>query len=86
MMKKATWWQTALLLVFAALLLFAQWQVHVTGDHLQYLIPAPAPAEDTGGEEDNPPPPNRQLTALQESLASVTEEWQGVMACWTLTG
>ncbi|MGN0763909.1 MAG: ABC transporter permease, partial [Aristaeellaceae bacterium] len=84
--KKATWWQTALLLVFAALLLFAQWQIHLVGDHLQYLIPAPAPVTDAGGEEDNPPPPNRQLKELQESLASVTEEWQGVMARWTLTG
>ncbi|MGN0746799.1 MAG: ABC transporter permease, partial [Aristaeellaceae bacterium] len=86
MMKKATWWQTALLLVFAALLLFAQWQVYLVGDHLQYLIPAPAPAADNGGEEDNPPPPNRQLKEMQESLDSVTEEWQGVMARWTLTG
>lgn len=86
MLKKATWWQTALLLVFAALLLFAQWQIHVTGDHLQYLIPAPAPMTDAGGEEDNPPPPNRPLKELQESLAGVTEEWQGVMARWTLTG
>lgn len=86
MMKKATWWQTALLLVFAALLLFAQWQIHVTGDHLQYLIPAPAPMTDAGGDDANPPPPNRQLTELQESLGSVTEEWQDVMVCWTLTG
>ena len=86
MMKKATWWQTALLLVFAALLLFAQWQIHLVGDHLQYLIPAPAPVADAGGDEANPPPPNRQLTELQESLASVTEEWQGVMARWSLTG
>ena len=86
MMKKATWWQTALLLVFAALLLFAQWQIHLVGDHLQYLIPAPAPMTDAGGDDANPPPPNRRLTELQESLGSVTEEWQDIMVCWTLTG
>ena len=86
MMKKATWWQTALLLVFAALLLFAQWQIALVGDHLQYLIPAPAPMTDAGGDDANPPPPNRRLTELQESLGSVTEEWQDVMVCWTLTG
>ncbi|MGN1021180.1 MAG: ABC transporter permease [Aristaeellaceae bacterium] len=85
MMKKATWWQSVLLVIMAGLLAFAQWEIHLVGEHLQYLIPAPAPTEAAGGDEANPPP-NRQLTAMQESLDSVTEEWQDVMARWTLTG
>ncbi|MGN0779903.1 MAG: ABC transporter permease [Aristaeellaceae bacterium] len=86
MMKKASWWQTALLVVFAVLLAFAQWQIAQVGDHLQYVIPAPAPVQDSGGEDGASAQPNAPIQAMQQSLADITEEWQDVMARWTLSG
>ncbi len=90
MKKKVTWWQIVLLLAFGAALCFAAWQIDAVGNHLQYVFPAPAPVQDqsSGGEGDTGEPvkPNQAIAELQESFASVTEEWQGMMRRWTLDG
>ena len=42
MKKLGKWWQWALLAAFAAALVFGAVQAKQVGDHLQYLVPAPA--------------------------------------------
>ena len=51
MKKLGKWWQWALLAAFAAALVFGAVQAKQVGDHLQYLVPAPAQqTEDNSGE------------------------------------
>lgn len=52
MKKLGKWWQWALLAAFAAALVFGAVQAKQVGDHLQYLVPAPAQqTEDNSGED-----------------------------------
>lgn len=54
MKKLGKWWQWALLAAFAAALVFGAVQAKQVGDHLQYLVPAPAQQmEDNSGEDEN---------------------------------
>lgn len=54
MKKLGKWWQWALLAAFAAALVFGAVQAKQVGDHLQYLVPAPAQqTEDNSGEDEN---------------------------------
>ena len=63
MKKLGKWWQWALLAAFAAALVFGAVQAKQVGDHLQYLVPAPAQqTEDNSGEDgDTKAAPNQPI-------------------------
>ena len=79
-MKTFTWRQAFLLLLCAAVLGWAVWQISLTGDHLQYLTLAEKPQ--ATGEEDTAP--NAWILELQKTLDTATEDWSGLMRVWTM--
>lgn len=91
MKKKTPWWQTFLLVVFAVALAFGSYQVEQVGNHLQYMVKAPAQAQqDTspneGEETQKKAEPNKPIAESLESLKDQAEEWNGVMRAWSLGG
>lgn len=87
MKKKASWWQNVLLLGMIAGLLFGAYQVEQVGNHLQYLIPAPAQAQRPAGEEQAEEYcPNQPVAAAVERLEHISGEWDTTMERWTVGG
>lgn len=91
MKKKTPWWQTFLLVVFVVALAFGSYQVEQVGNHLQYLVKAPAQAQqDASPNEDEETQkkvaPNKPIEESLESLTDQAEEWNGVMRAWSLGG
>ena len=87
MKKKASWWQNALLLALIAGLLFGAYQTEQVGNHLQYLIPAPAQAQPPSGEESAKDyKPNQPIAAAAERLQSISGEWDTTMNRWAVGG
>lgn len=70
------------LLAATVVLMYAVWQVEQVGDHLQYLVDAPA----LTAPADERTEPGRAITDLQESLASAAADWTQSMKAWTLGG
>lgn len=87
MKKKASWWQNVLLLGMIAGLLFGACQVEKAGNHLQYLIPAPAQAQRPAGEDHAEEyRPNQPVAAAVERLQHISGEWDTTMERWTVGG
>ena len=87
MLKKWSWWQWALAVCFAAALAFAWFSTEAVGNHLQYLVPAPAPQQSTGdSDEGEGAKPNVAIRESLEQLQDLSAEWSGVMSAWTLSG
>lgn len=81
-----------LMAVLLAVTGYAVYQVHLVGNTLQYLVPAPAPVQESkdgqSGEEDGQKktPPNQPLQDALKQLNSAAEEWQNIISNYTLTG
>ena len=77
MKKLGKWWQWALLAAFAAALVFGAVQAKQVGDHLQYLVPAPAQqTEDNSGEDENSKTaPNQPIADQVKALENAADEW-----------
>jgi len=87
MKKKASWWQNVLLLGFVAALIFGAWEIEQVGNHLQYLIPAPAQLQPPASEEENRyDRPNRPIAEAVERLEAMSSEWDTTMERWTVGG
>ncbi len=87
MKKKASWWQNVLLLGFVAALIFGAWEIEQVGNHLQYLIPAPAPVQRPSSEEENQAfQPNSPIAEAVERLETMSGEWDTTMERWTVGG
>ena len=89
MKKLGKWWQWALLAAFAAALVFGAVQAKQVGDHLQYLVPAPAQqTEDNSGEDgDTKAAPNQPIADQVKALENAAGEWDATtMLRWTIGG
>lgn len=89
MKKLGKWWQWALLAAFAAALVFGAVQAKQVGDHLQYLVPAPAQqTEDNSGEDENSKTaPNQPIADQVKALENAAGEWDTTtMLRWTIGG
>lgn len=88
MKRRTPWWQTALLVIFAAALAFGAYQASAVGNHLQYLITPPPQAAQTqnGDSASQKHEPNSPVRDWNKSLKSVAEEWNSTMRAWTLGG
>ena len=89
MKKLGKWWQWALLAAFAAALVFGAVQAKQVGDHLQYLVPAPAQqTEDNSGEDgDTKAAPNQPIADQVKALENAAGEWDTTtMLRWTIGG
>ena len=86
MLKKWSWWQKALAAIFVCALVFAWFSVESVGNHLQYLVPAPAPRQGGGEDESASSSPNAEIREMADQLKDHAEEWTGVMSAWTLGG
>lgn len=89
MKKLGKWWQWALLAAFAAALVFGAVQAKQVGDHLQYLVPAPAQqTEDNSGEDENSKTaPNQPIADQVKALENAVGEWDTTtMLRWTIGG
>lgn len=89
MKKLGKWWQWALLAAFAAALVFGAVQAKQVGDHLQYLVPAPAQqTEDNSGEDENSKTaPNQPIADQVKALENAADEWDTTtMLRWTIGG
>lgn len=84
MHTKTPWWQTALLVIFALLLLFGAYSVAQVGDHLQYVLPPPRPLEQ--GQTEGEVKPNQPIADWHQRLVDLSEEWDTTMQAWTLGG
>lgn len=73
-----------MLLAFGAALCFGAWSVHKVGNHLQYVLPAPAQAVQT--EQEEPVRPNAPVLQARKALEETAEEWASTMQAWTLDG
>ncbi len=84
-MKTISGKQGFILLVCAALLAWCMVQIGEVGNHLQYLIEAPAITvpDDSGAGQTRP---NGAVAELLESLRTSSEEWNGIISRWTLDG
>ena len=90
MRKKYPWWQAVLLIALAAALAFGAYEIEQVGDHLQYLVKAPALVENSGENESDGGEKRRPNEGLKESLSSLrevcAEEWATTMRRWTMGG
>ena len=89
MKKLGKWWQWALLAAFAAALVFGAVQAKQVGDHLQYLVPAPAQqTKDNSGEDgDSKTAPNQPIADQVKALENAAGEWDTTtMLRWTIGG
>lgn len=88
MKKLGKWWQWALLVAFAAALTFGAIQAAQVGDHLQYLVPAPAQqASDSSSESGETKAPNQPIADQVQALSDSAEEWDTTtMLRWTVGG
>ena len=89
MKKLGKWWQWALLAAFATALVFGAVQAKQVGDHLQYLVPAPAQqTEDNSGEDgDTKAAPNQPIADQVKALENAAGEWDTTtMLRWTIGG
>ncbi len=84
MHTKTPWWQTALLVIFALLLLFGACSVAQVGDHLQYVITPPRQLEQ--GQSEEMVKPNQPIADWCQRLDDLSEEWNTTMQAWTLGG
>lgn len=86
MKKLGKWWQWVMLVAFVAALCFGAYQVAQVGNHLQYLIAAPA--QKTQGEnEEEAVRPNQPIADWVTRLQERTEEWDNTtMERWTIGG
>lgn len=82
-MKTISWKQGLILLVCAAVLAWCMVQIDAVGNHLQYLIPAPQLSQDSSSEQTAP---NQAVANLLESLTEASEDWNGIINCWTMNG
>ncbi len=87
MRKKYPWWQAVLLIAFAAALSFGAYEIGQVGDHLQYLVEAPALVESGDNEGDEKRPPNENIKSSLTNLREICEEeWATTMRRWTMGG
>ena len=89
MKKLGKWWQWALLAAFAAALVFGAVQAKQVGDHLQYLVPAPAQQteENSGEDENSKTAPNQPIADQVKALENAVGEWDTTtMLRWTIGG
>ena len=80
MKKHFTWWQWLLLVSFAIALAFGAWEIEQVGNHMQYIVPAPAQAS---GEDAKP---NQPIADAVRQLQEQSSEWDTTMQCWTAGG
>lgn len=85
MRKLGAWWQWVLLVAFVAALCFGAYQVEQVGNHLQYVIAAPAQKTASNTEEEVKP--NQPIADLVQRLQDRSEEWDTTtMLRWTIGG
>lgn len=73
-----------LLILCAAVLTYSLFQIFAVSGHLQYLIPAPAPA--VSADPANPVRPNEAIDSLSKQLDEQAGEWADTMRRWSLDG
>ena len=83
-MKTISGKQVFLLLICAAVLAYSMVQIGGVGDHLQYLIPAPALSQPAAQGESAKP--NQAVLDLDRGLREAADEWADTMQRWTLDG
>ena len=80
-MKKRSPGLTLLLLVAAAVMLWAVWQVHEVGDNLQYVVDAPELVYNKEEKQHG-----AAITELQEDMEAAAAEWSASVRAWSLGG
>ncbi len=87
MRRLFAWWQWALLAAFAAALTFGAIEAAQVGNHLQYMISAPAQQTASSSKEGTEFKPNQPIAEWVTSLRGMTEEWDlTTMERWTIGG
>lgn len=82
-MKTISGKQVFILLVCAAVLCWCMVQIDGVGNHLQYLIEAPAVTESSGEQQSRP---NDSVATMLENLQESASKWDGIISRWTLDG